>query len=596
MSYYDDASLMLLASGGAQKDGKVYSVKPTDGSGDFTFTRGSNLSATRVNASQLIEKGRENEILQSNSFSTSPWVLINNSTLTSGQSGYDGSSDAWLLSKVQSQGRIRQSITASSVVNTFSIYAKANASNWLRFLLTNGGGVFYDLQNGAIGTSSGIDSTIEQVGAAGWYRCTISVNNNIGEVRVYPADGDGNTGGTSGSIYIQDSQLEQGLVSTSVIETGASTAQAGILENTPRFDYSGGATCPSLLLEPSRTNGILQSEYFNSWTKVNVNITDNNTTSPEGLQNAGKITPDTTNSFHYLDTSAVNINSNGTASVYAKAGGYNKIALRSYFDGRFATFNLNDGTLGNYNTASASIEDVGNGWYRCSLNENISSSYGAQIFVMEDGSTNPTAAYQGDNIKSVYLYGFQLEPSASYPTSYIPTYGVSQTRAFDNTTLGSLQTSSILNGTKGTLLFEGINKNNQFYCNFVVTAQSNTNSSLLIDNGGGGIRLRVWNASGGTDANISAATALGVFKYLIRWDNGNLEVFLNGASVGTATINAYSYTTINLKEGAFSNNLVNQFLMFPTALSDLDCEILTGATTYNTFAAMALALNYTVYE
>ena len=69
-SYYDDASLMLLASGGAQKDGKVYSVKPTDGSGDFTFSRGSNLSATRVNASQLIEKGRENRLLQSNQFDT----------------------------------------------------------------------------------------------------------------------------------------------------------------------------------------------------------------------------------------------------------------------------------------------------------------------------------------------------------------------------------------------------------------------------------------------------------------------------------------------------------------------------------------------
>ncbi len=28
MSYYDDASLMLLAGGGAEKDGKVYSIKP----------------------------------------------------------------------------------------------------------------------------------------------------------------------------------------------------------------------------------------------------------------------------------------------------------------------------------------------------------------------------------------------------------------------------------------------------------------------------------------------------------------------------------------------------------------------------------------
>ena len=31
----------------------------------------------------------------------------------------------------------------------------------------------------------------------------------------------------------------------------------------------------------------------------------------------------------------------------------------------------------------------------------------------------------------VYLYGYQVEQDATYPTSYIPTYGTSQTRADD---------------------------------------------------------------------------------------------------------------------------------------------------------------------
>ena len=34
---FDEASLALIASGGAGKDGKVYSIKPTTGDGDFTF-------------------------------------------------------------------------------------------------------------------------------------------------------------------------------------------------------------------------------------------------------------------------------------------------------------------------------------------------------------------------------------------------------------------------------------------------------------------------------------------------------------------------------------------------------------------------------
>jgi len=60
MSFFDDASLVFLPSGGAGKDTKAYSVKPTDGSGEFTFSRGSNIKATRVDSNGLIEKGREN--------------------------------------------------------------------------------------------------------------------------------------------------------------------------------------------------------------------------------------------------------------------------------------------------------------------------------------------------------------------------------------------------------------------------------------------------------------------------------------------------------------------------------------------------------
>ena len=59
---YDKASLVMIPSG--YKDDKLYSIKPTDGSGDLTFSRdGSGASpATRVNASGLIEKGRTNEL------------------------------------------------------------------------------------------------------------------------------------------------------------------------------------------------------------------------------------------------------------------------------------------------------------------------------------------------------------------------------------------------------------------------------------------------------------------------------------------------------------------------------------------------------
>src|SRR6056300_506272 len=126
MSLLNKASLIQIPSG--YKDGTLYSAKPTNGDGDFTFSRGSNLAATRVNSEGLIEKGRENLLLQSNTFDTT-WTTTS-ASVTSGQSGYDGTNNAWLLSKSGAGGRVQQILTTSAV-NTFSVYAKAGTKNWL---------------------------------------------------------------------------------------------------------------------------------------------------------------------------------------------------------------------------------------------------------------------------------------------------------------------------------------------------------------------------------------------------------------------------------------------------------------------------------
>ena len=52
MSIYKSSSLAMIPT--AYKDGKLYSIRPTDGSGDFTFSRGSNLAATRVDVNRSI--------------------------------------------------------------------------------------------------------------------------------------------------------------------------------------------------------------------------------------------------------------------------------------------------------------------------------------------------------------------------------------------------------------------------------------------------------------------------------------------------------------------------------------------------------------
>jgi hypothetical protein len=210
MSIYDKSSLVLIPSG--TKTGKVFSQKPVSGDGDFTFTRAS--AATRVNADGNIEKETGNLLLQSNSFDTT-WEKFR-VNITTGQAGYDGSNNAWLLTATDTFSARVQQTESLTGVQVLSVYAKAGTANFLvsEKAGANGFYAWFNLSNGTTGNSSGdIDTTIESVGN-GWYRCSISGNPSVGtKSQFYIAETNGSTTISVGaSIYIQDAQLEQGLV------------------------------------------------------------------------------------------------------------------------------------------------------------------------------------------------------------------------------------------------------------------------------------------------------------------------------------------------------------------------------------------------
>ena len=592
-SLKDLASLIMIPS--LYKDGRLDTVKPlgnsiihpdatgnndgTDGTtpaeGNFTFSRGSNLAATRVDVNGLIEKGRENLLLYSQDFSNAAWSKSNLS-LTANQTDPNGGTNAFLFTSTSASNNLFvQSLSNQNKV--CSIYAKAgNRSIFAIVNNTYGNGATFDLSaETAISSGQGSLAVIESVGND-WYRCSVYFSLGT-QFLVVLSDVNGSGYSNGDTISFFGSQMELGTIATPYIETGASTAQAGILEDMPRLDYSGGASCPALLLEPQRTNLITQSEYFadSSYIDNGVSFTLG-FLSPDGNLNASKLLEDNTNSIHrFYQTSLVTASPNATISVYVKHNGRRFVLLRIADSGVGRWYDVENGILGTTFQGTpndSTIESVGNDWYRITISHSVASQARFEFWVSD---TESTSAYQGDATKGVYLYGAQLE-AGSYPTSYIPTYGSSVTRSLDVSSLGGLQTSSILNGTKGTLLFEGIKNRDWYFTNFVITANSNVNQSLLIDNSGSAIRLRAWNASSSQDAIVTtSAVSNGTFKYLIRWDNGNLKVFINGVSAGTASINAYSYTTLNLKEGTWSNNLPKQLLLFPTALTDSECIALT---------------------
>ena len=564
-SIYDKASLVLIPSG--TKTSKVYSQKPVNGDGDFTFSR--STAATRVNADGVIEKETQNLLLQSNAFTTT-WIKTGSLTLTSGQSGYDGSSDAWKLDVSQVFDRVFQS-TSTSGVHTFSVYAKKGSLEgvFLRASSSDAPRSFFNLNNGTLGNPAGnlIDAAIEDVGG-GWYRCSITYSDSVTELRIYPANAD-DTFPTSGNIYIQDAQLEQGLVARDYIETTTSAVEGGITDNVPRLDYTD-ASCPSLKLEPQRTNSAIHSEYFGSWSAFRATITDNSATSPEGVSNAAVLTEDTTTNSHPLNkTFSVSSGVEYTLTIFAKQGSRRYLTLLALNGGSNIYYDLQEKTAG----SGGSVEDYGNGWLRL-IYTYTTNSTSAELYI-QPSIDGVTQFYTGDGSNAVFLYGAQLE-AGSYATSYIPTYGSAVTRnapslgKYDFTD-SSTQTLFVeydhtAYGSGGAeFIIEKTNPVGAIFRIYVdVDSSSNDNNK---------VRFRTEFPVSQFDYNTSRTRSQNQ-KVAFVISGTTAKAFCNGSLVKTFTITETTMEQLNyrVQNGKFRTK---QLLMLPTALTDQEAIDLT---------------------
>ena len=200
--------------------------------------------------------------------------------------------------------------------------------------------------------------------------------------------------------------------------------------NTVRVDHVDGV--PMILVEPSATNLLPYSEDFSNsaWSKSSTTVTSNESTSPDGLNNASLVTVNSASISHLRDFFPISAAAH-TFSIYAKAGTTTNIQLYVIEQGvgsGTADVDIQSGVVTNVSSewnGGVTTENIGNGWFRIR---------GTRTFTTSASNHGIGVAATGQNGLNFYIWGAQVE-TGSVATSLIPTSGgntAARTRAADD--------------------------------------------------------------------------------------------------------------------------------------------------------------------
>ena len=289
-----------------------------------------------------------------------------------------------------------------------------------------------------------------------------------------------------------------------------------VSNNVPRLDWLN-SNCPSLLLEPTRTNYAINSSDASLWGNVSgsqlITKTQNFSVSPTGENNATRLEAKATgNNYSLIQLSTSSITGNYTGSVYLKSNTQNTQNIIVY--GR--------------NTSVNSYE-IGNEWKRIDLQGSGTTGQNLFLFIGSYPSNG------SDEIIDISVWGGQLE-QGNYPTSLIKTQSGIVTRNED--VCGDAGNAGLFDITEGTFFVDVmpyINTSANHYISLNDGSSSNRFDFIFQLNG---TQVRLFSVSGGSNiiSNYKNITFNQRNKLAVTFKENEYKFFINGALVDSDTI------------------------------------------------------------